>query len=242
MRYLLLGLATVLCLNDATAQHYNTWLRTTLQVPINDKWETSGEIQGRRQNSFAHTNPLSEHLLYSYRHWVNYEHSESIRFSISPFAYYRSYKAIVDESDRALKPTTEYRFTLAMAMQHSLYKTLYVTDRTALAYRMFEDRDNLARLRNRLGLRYDLKSHWTFDLYHELFLNANSLPDSYFDHERLGMLAAYKFSDHFSMQVGYIHITRMHDAMEELREESNIIMNLSYCLEKHHHRHPSKIN
>ena len=234
MRYLLFGLATLLCFTDVNAQHYNSWLRTTVKAPLSEQWSTSAEFQSRRQNNVSDSNPFSESLLYSYRHWISFKHNESITFSVSPFAYYRSYKIITEETDRQMKPSTEYRFTLAMAMQHPIYKTLYITDRTASEYRTFDGKDNIVRLRNRLGLHYDLHAHWMFDVYHELLLNTNTHPHSYLDHERLGIMTAYRFNQHLTVQLGFMHIKRLHESKPELMEESNFIMNISYCLAKLH--------
>ena len=75
-------------------QHYNAWFRSTLSVPVGNKFKIDNEFQHRRQNGFENKNMFDKNLMFTLRSWVHYQHKEDIKFSFSPFAYFSHYKII----------------------------------------------------------------------------------------------------------------------------------------------------
>lgn len=221
---------------QAQAQHVSLWTRGTLQLPVNERWSTDAEVQLRRQNGLNNYNPMQEHSLYSYRHWVYYRLNEGVRFAVSPFAYYKAYSMIQEPADYGKKPASEYRLTAAVDLQHNITGSLYIIDRSAIEGRMFNDNTDVLRVRNRLGLRYDLHHNWKFYTYHEVFLNtAGTHIHHFFDHDRLSLGASVKLASHWQVDMAVLHISRLDRQKAEKLEEEALMLNISYKLDFHKH-------
>ena len=61
--------------------HYNVWFRSTLSVPVGNKFKIDTEFQHRRQNGFENKNMFDKNLMFTLRSWVHYQHKEDIKFS-----------------------------------------------------------------------------------------------------------------------------------------------------------------
>lgn len=217
--------------------HYNAWFRSTLSVPFGSKIKADGEFQHRRQNGFENRNLLDKNLMFTLRSWVHYQHKEDIKFSVSPFAYFKHYRIIQNETDETVTPNNEIRFSAAVELQHEIFKKFYVIDRNALEYRIFSNsQSDITRLRARFGVRYEFTEHIKLTVFDELFFNVAGTPiEHVFDHDRIGFNLEYKMLPNLKFDIGYIHLTRLPiipvTGTSKINE-NNIILNLTYQLHK----------
>jgi hypothetical protein len=103
--------------------HNNAWFRTTLSLPVSEKFKIDNEFQHRRQNGFDNNNLFDKNLMFTYRNWVHYQYSKDVKFSVSPFAYFSNYKIIQKQADQTAEPNKEIRFSVAVELQHELFKS-----------------------------------------------------------------------------------------------------------------------
>ncbi len=217
----------------ANAQHYhNAWFRTTLSYPVNKKISVDGEFQHRRQSGFDNKDCLDEALMYTLRSWVHYRHNESVRFSLSPVAYFSHHRIIQEASDAESSPIKEYRASAAVDLQHKIFGKLFITDRNAVEYRMLGNTDvPVTRMRGRLGLRYDLLPTFKIAAYTERFFNvAGTTTYYFFDHKRNAFTLEYGFSPAIRLETGYIHIVRLPPGNQIKLRENNLFLNLIFQL------------
>lgn len=215
--------------------HNNLWFRGTLSVPIGQRFKIDNEFQHRRQNGFGNENMFDKTLMFTYRNWVQYKHSEDVKFSISPFAYFSNYKIIQKEADETARPTSEIRFSAAIDLKHQLFNKLYLFDRTAIEYRIFENNPmNVIRFRTRLGFRYAFTNKVSLSVYEELLVNFSGVTQyHFFDHDRLGMDIEYKVLPNLKLDFGYMHIKRLPLSGVEKLNEHTIFLNVTYQVRKH---------
>ena len=214
--------------------HYNAWFRSTLSVPVDEKFKIDTEFQHRRQNGFEHKNMLDKNLMFTLRSWVHYQHNSAIKFSFSPFAYFSHYRIVQNKTDETVTPNSEIRFSAAVELQHIIVKKLYVVDRTAIEYRMFNNNlSDITRLRNRFGFRYDFTDKIKLSVFDELLFNiTGTTHDHFFDHDRLGLNLEYTVLPYLKFDIGYIHIARLPLTSTTKLNENNIFLNLTYQLHK----------
>ena len=231
---ILLVIVTLFAPKTLAQEHTNSWFRTTLSIPINEKIKTDLELQHRRQNDFESNNLFDKNLMYTFRTWIYYKQNKDVVYAISPFAYFSNYKIIQKESDAVAKPTNEYRFTASIELQHQLATKFYVVDRTAIEYRVFEGSiENTTRLRNRLVFRYDLNSRYNLAIGDEILVNTTGTDAQHmFDHNRAFSNFSYKPNSAVKFDIGYIYISRLTKSNIDLIDESNFYLNFTYTLKK----------
>ncbi|RQP08362.1 MAG: DUF2490 domain-containing protein [Parapedobacter sp.] len=216
-----------------TAQHHNNaWFRSTLSIPVGEKFKIDNEFQHRRQNGFENENMLDKNLMFTYRNWVHYQHSEDVKFSVSPFAYFKHYRIIQNHSDETARPNSEVRFSAAVELQHEILKRFYIVDRSAVEYRIFSNnQSDITRLRNRFGFRYDFTEKLKVGIFDELLFNLSGTTyHHFFDHDRLGLNVEYKVLSNLKFDIGYMHIARLPLASTTKLYEDNLYLNLTYQL------------
>ena len=221
-------------MNIYSQKHTNSWFRTTFSIPVTEKIKTDIELQHRRQNDFENDNLFDKNLMYTIRTWMYYKQNKCVVYAISPFAYFSNYKIIQKESDAVAKPINEYRFTASIELQHELSNKLFIVDRTAIEYRVFEGSiENTTRLRNRLAFRYDFNSKYNLAIGDEILLNTTGTDAQHiFDHNRIFTNFSYKPNSTVKFDIGYIYISRLTKTNVDLIEESNIFLNFTYTLHK----------
>lgn len=208
---LLFGAVGLCFAQNLQAQHHNNlWLRSTLTAQIAPKLAVDAEFQHRRQNGLEDKNRFAENLMFSYRTWINYQHSAAKKFSLSPLAYFSNYKIIQQAQDDETAPKSEFRLSAAVDTQHELFKKIFITGRSAVEYRMFNTSAKLTRLRNRVGLRYDVSDKLKLGIYDELLFNIyGTTPYYFFDHDRLGFSFTYQLLSDIKVETGYMKISRL---------------------------------
>ncbi|AEA44983.1 DUF2490 domain-containing protein [Fluviicola taffensis] len=218
--------------NLQAQHHYNAWFRGTLSIPVGEKFKIVNEFQHRRQNGFENENIFDNNLMFAYRNWVHYQHSEDVKFSISPFAYFSNYKIIQEQADETAIPNSEIRFSVAVELQHEILKNFYIVDRSALEYRIFDNhQSDITRLRNRFGIRYDFTRKLKVSIFDELLFNlSGTTHHHFFDHDRLGLNIEYKLLPNLKFDIGYMHITRLSLASTTKGHENNLYLNFTYQL------------
>lgn len=238
-------MALLFAIIKANAQlntHQNFWSRVAIAQPIDEKWKFEVELQHRRQNDFAakKNNVFEADLLTSVRTWLYYQHKEDIGFAISPFAQYWHNAIIVNAADKQKEQVKEIRFSAAVDLKHELVKKLWLIDRTCFEYRDFLNNQNdIQRLRNRLGVRYEFNNKLNITVFDEVFLNLKgTAPTNFFDHDRLAFLINYKPNKSLRIETGYMHIKRLPRNSDEFLSENNFLMHLYFTLPHsliHHH-------
>lgn len=214
--------------------HYNVWFRSTLSIPIGKKFKIDNEFQHRRQNGFDNANVFSQNLMITYRIWAHYHHSQNVKFSISPFAYFSHYKIIQKQEDETTQANSEIRFSAAIELQNVIVKKFYLVERTAIEYRMFDNNvSDITRLRTRFGFRYEFTDNIKLSIYNELLLNIiGTTYDHFYDHNRIGLSVEYKLLPYLKFDIGFIHIIRLPITNTTKLHENNIFLNLNYQLNK----------
>ena len=198
------------------------------------RWRFCGFINSYFKNDFENDNLFDKNLMYTIRTWMYYKQNKCVVYAISPFAYFSNYKIIQKESDAVAKPINEYRFTASIELQHELSNKLFIVDRTAIEYRVFEGSiENTTRLRNRLAFRYDFNSKYNLAIGDEILLNTTGTDAQHiFDHNRIFTNFSYKPNSTVKFDIGYIYISRLTKTNVDLIEESNIFLNFTYTLHK----------
>lgn len=225
----------ILIIQTLEAQHHsNFWFRTTLNVPVGKKFKIDTEWQHRRQNSIGNLYMMDKNLMFSFRYWVHYQRNENIKLSLSPFAYFSNYKIIQKQSDENALPNNEFRFSAAVELQHAVLKKIFVMDRTAIEYRIFDNNtSNIKRLRNRFGFRYEFNDKTKLSIFDELLFQFSGTSSNYFfDQERIGLNFEYKVLTNLKFDIGYNHITRLPITSLTKLHENNILLNLTYQVNK----------
>ncbi len=216
------------------AQHHNAWLRGTLSISLNKKIKTDSELQYRRQNGFGNNDMLNKNLMFTFRNWTHYQYNKEIRFSVSPFALFSHYRIIQRPEDETARPVTEIRFSAAADIQQRFFDKFYLTGRSAVEYRIFNNSQaDITRFRNRLGIRFEFQERFKLSLYDEILVNATGVSLLHFyDHNRVGLSLEYQISDRLKSDFGYVYISRLPTTATDRLNENNIFVNLSYLLKK----------
>lgn len=219
-------------------QHYNAWFRGTLTVPLKEQIKTDIEFQHRRQNGYQNSDMLYNNLMLSFRNWIYYQHSPDLKLSLAPFAYFRHYRVIQNQTDDTVRPSIEVRFSAAAELQHRLWKRFYIAGRTAVEYRIFDNQQsNITRLRNRLGFSYNLAVKLKLAIFDELFFNLSGTSKChFFDHNRIGVNVEYKVLSKLKFDIGYIQTSRLPLTSATELYENNFFLNFSYHLKNHKKR------
>lgn len=214
----------------------NSWFRTTLSIPLNEKIKTDIELQHRRQNDYGNDNLFDKNLMYTFRTWIYYKKNEDVAFGVSPFAYFSNYKIIQKEGDAKQSPANEYRFSTTVELQHKLINKFFIVDRTAFEYRIFEGAaENVIRMRNRLSFRYDFTAKFNMSAGDEVFINASGTDAHHiFDQDRFFTNFSFRPGHNIKLDVGYIYISRLPKNKTDLIDENNIYLNFTYTIQKRH--------
>ena len=216
------------------SSHNNVWTRISLIYPSSDQFKVEAELQKRWQNEISldnSKNPFQEDLMNSVRLWANYKYNSKFNFSVSPFAYFQHTSIISKESDKSKAKSYEVRYTIASDFKQKILNKTYFFDRLALEYRNFKNNniDNVIRLRNKAGIKYEFNSKWTITAFDEYFVNLNSEDHKHlFDHNRIGLLGNYSPTKALKMEFGYITISRLPKNKDELMHENNFLVMLYY--------------
>jgi len=229
---LIVVLIILIGLKAKAQEHSNSWFRTTLSIPLATKFKIDLEGQLRRQNGFENENPFGKSLLYSFRTWCYYKQSDDVTIVISPFAYFSNYRIIQKQSDETVSPTNEYRFSAAIEVQHKMVSNLFLINRTAFEYRVFEGTiENVIRLRHRIMFRYDVNPKFNFAVGNEIFINAMGTDAQHlFDHNRIIANIAFKLTNSVKFDLGYMHISRIPKSSIDLLEENNMYLNFTFTI------------
>lgn len=219
--------------------HNNVWSRLSLAYPFSNQFKVEAELQKRWQNDLTvdnSKNPFQEDLMNSIRLWANYKYNPKFNFSLSPFAYFQHTSIITKESDKSKSKTYEVRYTIASDFKQKIISKTYFFDRLALEYRDFKNNntDDILRLRNKLGMKYEFNSKWAISGFDELFLNLNSDDHKHlYDHNRIGVLGNYAPSKSIKIELGYVAISRLPKTKDELMHENNFLVMLYYTFNQH---------
>jgi hypothetical protein len=221
--------------------HQHAWFRATLGFPVTASLKTEVEFQHRRQNGFGSGNMFQKNLMYTFRPWIHYQHDKHIKFSLSPVAFFSHYRIVQSKTDETAVPMGEWRISAAMELQKELFRKFHVVNRTALEYRTFKGiQPNIIRLRNRIGIRYDLAAYLKLSIYDEWLVNlAGTTLEHYFDHNRIGVQVGYQLSSNLKVDLVYLHISRLPLTSMQKLSENNIMLTIGYELGRKNRKMPN---
>jgi hypothetical protein len=219
--------------HGAVAQnHINSWLKAAVVWRINGRFKTEAEFHHRRQNAFGNRNMFSKNLLYLGRLWLHYQPNNNLTLSLSPFGTVVNYKVIQTKADEAQQPAKETRFTAAVAWQTAIHGKWQLQLRSIMEYRLFKNPQfHIIRLRQRLGLRYQISPQLNLGLYDEVLANiTDKYTHTFYDHNRIGTVLTYQCHQRFKIDMGYIHINRRQRNTDNAWQEENISLGFTYTL------------
>lgn len=214
--------------------HYNSWFKTTIGYSFSAKIKAEVEYHHRNQSDYNANNPFDKCLMNAIRTMVYYKTNEHLQFAISPFAYFNNNKIILSPTDANAPKNNEIRFSAFVETQQQIIKKFFLQNRTGIEYRVYETPNkNVTRIRNRIALRYDASSKFSFLFANELFVNASGIPSLHlFDHNRIVALATYKLTTNLKLEFGYIHSNRIPKISNDLILEENFLFNIGITLPK----------
>lgn len=214
--------------------HNNVWSRLSLLYPLSEKVKTEAEFQKRWQNDLTidHSkNPFQEDLMNSVRLWAHYKLNSKFNLSVSPFAYFQHTSIITNANDKLKSKSYELRFTVASDFKQKIVDKTFFFDRLALEYRDFKNNNNedIIRLRNKIGAKYEFNSKWAINGFDELFLNLNSNDHKHlYDHNRIGVMGNFTPTKSIKLEFGYVAISRLPKAKDDFMHENNFLVLLYY--------------
>jgi hypothetical protein len=213
--------------------HYNSWSRLSISNVLSNNYRSEVEFQLRGQNdsSIANNNPFHNELMQSVRTWLHCKYGTKFTFSLSPFAYFKHAAIIYSESDKSKNHSYEIRFTLAADFKQKLISKTTFFNRLAFEFRDFKNNnnENVHRIRNKIGIKYDFNKKWNISVFDEYFINTNS-PDKkhFYDHNRIGIMAGFSPVSNVKIDFGYIAINRLPKNKIETMNENNFLVMLYY--------------
>ena len=95
-------------------------------------FNTSIELQHRRQNNIASDNPFDKSLMNSFRIWNSILLSKKTNIAISPFAVFRHFTIIESIDDSKKAAITEYRFAGTFDVSIPISKKWSVSNRAGI--------------------------------------------------------------------------------------------------------------
>ena len=217
-----------------TKPHNNVWSRLSITNQINSKFKIELETQKRWQNNITaqqNNNPFANQLMNSVRLWTHFKYNSKINFSLSPFAYFQHTSIINGENDLFKKKSYEIRYTVAFDIKEKILNKTYLYNRFGLEFRDFKKNgnDNVIRVRNKLGLKYEFNNKWNLTAFDELFLNLNSKDKEHiYDHNRIGLMGSYNPIEQIKVDFGYIRIDRLQKNSFETMAENNFLVMVYY--------------
>jgi hypothetical protein len=208
-------------------EHNNLWFRTTLSLNLNPKLKVDLELQNRWQNEFEKPANIDKLLMMSFRNWIFYQHSQEVRFSVSPLALFNNYKIIQNKADEMALPNKEFRLSAAIEMQHMLTSKIPFIYRSALEYRIFNNSSPISRFRNRFGILYIFSPKFRIGAYNEILVNVEGTNlDHFFDHNRTSVDLEYQLVSNIKLNLGFIKILRQPLYQNTIISEHNVFFNL----------------
>lgn len=226
---LILAICFLRPLGSVAQVHHNIWLRTTFRKEMNLKWAAALELQHRRQDMAGGNNPLAFDLMYSVRPWIYYQHKASLRLEMSPISFFRLSSLMNAAADAGKAPQIEYRSTIALQAVRPVWKELSLNIRPALEYRIFDHRSDVLRFRARFQMQQQLRQHFVLFGYEEVLLNVAGVPLTHLlDQNRVCAGIQWKPGIHTVFESGYIYLSRLPAAGDELMSEHNFFLQFSY--------------
>ncbi len=229
---LLLLTLTTPQLISAKETHQEVWLRGSVTLPLTKNFSIENEFQHRRQNAFDKSNPFNKNYVYFYKLWLKYKLNKNVSFLVLPFSYHSNYALIRSVADESKKPDKEYRFALGVHLNNQLGKNFYLQGRSLLEYRVLEkDRKDVVRLRQRLGLKYNLSKKVWLSVSDELIFNAVGKPaNQFFDQNRASAGIGFSPAKGLNVNTSYTFLSRLPGGESERIRENVLTIDLNYTI------------
>ena len=220
MRKFLFVLFTFIVVNTNGQQHYNHslfWFRLAISDTINNKLKWEVYLQKRSQTlPPIDNNIFATPQFNSVWVWFNYNITQRLKASVSPFGYFESFMLNTKPSDANFAPIKEFRW--AVRVEHETKGVLNFSSRYTLEYR-WRDLHNNGEYLSNWRIRYMAKLEKpvkgilsktkpiTFILYDELFLQFGKAVQNnpnIFDQNRVYIGASYEPVRNIKLNVGYV--------------------------------------
>lgn len=214
--------------------HYNFWNRIAISQSFAKKYKAEFEIQNRWQNDINSNDKLwfEDKLMNSFRLWGYYQLNNKICVIVSPFAYFENNPIIKNEGDEDKAKSYENRYSLVMEWKENLFQNTFLINKIGVEYRDFKNvSPDYFRIREKLGVKYELNSKWSLMTYDELFMNANiknGIP--IFDQNRIGFSVNLNSIKNLKFEFGYMMNSRSQRNSSLNLNENNLVVNTYYTL------------
>ncbi len=219
--------------NAAAQQHYNAWFRASFNYNLSKKLTSVLELQYRKQNGLGNANFFDKELMHSARLWFNYQNHKNVIWGISPIAVFKHHRIIQKQQDEMAVPINELRLTAMLKTYKEFSKQILFVASTKAEYRLFQNYNNdVLRMRQLLGLRYNFNEKIELSCSDELFLNALGVPNNHiFDQNRMLFQFSFSPKPQWKFEVGFVHINRILSTSVDILDDENIFINLNYTLQ-----------
>jgi Protein of unknown function (DUF2490) len=209
--FIVVGCLLFAAMTQAQTAHHTLWTKVTLAKKINKKVVSETELIYRRQDFLANDERgmLQQPLLYAVRTMLHYRPTSNWTLSALPFAYFYAYPLLSQKIDIQKDRVSEMRF-LAFATHRFFYKKWEWNNRFGVEERLQKtsvqsDFNRSTRLRFQSKISHHLAPKHTISLFDELFF---TFPQKNLEHNRLGIVYTYRWSEHCRSELGYMFIQR----------------------------------
>lgn len=192
----------ILNLNSFSQNNEQLWTRLNIISNFNKNLSLSNELNLRTQSQLNAFNLFEKPLANVYRIWINYKINNNNLIHFSPFAFFKNYK-INNFDPLNTKVINEYRWQLQWENQNKTNQNIFLNTRFGIEHRIFEEKDNLIRLRIREGIMIDINQYISFFLHDEFMINLNRLKtENVFDQNRITFQSNFKISKLTRFELG----------------------------------------
>jgi hypothetical protein len=119
---------------QTTRNHGVFWGRVLLTDRLADHWKWELNLEKRTQNVPGEKSIFGVRYIENVRAWIHRSFPDSLRLSVSPFAYFHTHSFLTDPGDIGQPATPEFRWTVRLDHVHPL-RRLYLINRYTLEYR-----------------------------------------------------------------------------------------------------------
>jgi hypothetical protein len=178
------------------------WTRLNIISNINKNWSFSNEFNIRMQSQNKSNQIFEKPLVNAFRIWINYKINNNNSLHVSPFAFFKNYK--LNHTDPTQTHVIkEYRWQIQWENHSKTNKNLYLNSRFGLEHRIFEEKENLIRLRVREGILIDLNQAISFFIHDEFMINLNKInTENIWDQNRITFQTNIKTSKLSRLEIG----------------------------------------
>jgi hypothetical protein len=213
-------------------QHYTFRSNVSIEKKLFTNSFIILEYQHRRQDNpaFEKYNIFRYQYQQSSRIWYRYEYADKIELTVSPFAYFKTWKLLTQNDFIPEVIRKELRFSMQGEFFQAIEKFRFQC-RNIYEYRIFfqtKNSNEIGRLRTRLQIQYQVTEPLRLNFFNEFFFN--TIPNqgtNYFKENRIGFLLTHTYGK-FALEMGYVYIYKQRNSPLELDIENGLTVGVIY--------------